>query len=354
MKAFLYAASAIMCFCTLSVRAATNLNIVGTYTLEDYLNGGFIDGDDLYIIRSGTYPIVDGLTFYRIPLTRNTTSGRIIGMDDSAITTLTAYDYMDSFSPKGPGGYYFYGTTKSSSETKPYYPNGTGVGSVDSSTKTFTKASDITPATYDSLNTYYTGAGAGIKFEGLFSYGFSPVVTDPGTNFGIMTGVAPSGFWQVSMTASGSTFTPTKATFLCALPTEFPGGSIFVPSGTYKNSALVISWSNLQKYESGEDKDSTIQILQLDSTNGYCIDSTSNTAVLGTQSPKLVDVISGFSEYPQGFILDPKTNDLLVTFYSSNIIQFAGFPPGLDFGVGRWKREYYADQCNKNTNCHSS
>jgi len=323
MKSFiqLLAASLVLCiFRSHSVQAIT-LTVIGTYEIafgestSPVVGGGFIDGDDLFIFRDIG---VDGSRVVRIPLARNTTSGQIIGFGNGGAPVADAFtaDHLFSSMTKGPGGLFFYGIESN------YWPYGTGIASFDNTTKTLTKVSEITPATYSSLGKTITTVTYACTYalEGLLSIAFSPAVKDPNTNFGMMTGSNPEGIWQIPMTVSGTTYTPTTATFLCTIPDYYANGFMFIPAGTYKNSALHVSYDN-----------NSVYIVHLDPTSGYCIDKNTNTGVLGTTTPKLTTIMTGLTN-PFGLIVDPKTNDFLLST-DGGIVQVTGFPPGIDFGV---------------------
>lgn len=178
---------------------------------------------------------------------------------------------------------------------------------------TYNKISGTFEARHKITNTQWLGLGINDPnrpsepFRGLYGIGFSPNSSnkDPGTNHGYMVGTAPYGFWQVGLTGSPSSYTPTVANtkLLCSLPNrEYAGGTGFIPSGSLKDSVM------LAEYSSGE-----VQILPLDysvtqsGTTGLCLDNATSTPTLGTANPKIVTFATGIDE-AWGFMFDPQVS----------------------------------------------
>ena len=86
---------------------------------------------------------------------------------------------------------------------------------------------------------------------------------------------------------------------------------ITIPSGSLQGDIMVMDWDS-----------DRLDIIAVDDTTGYPIDSSTNSSNLGTAVPK----ITTFATFPSnaspwGMIFDPMTNDILVSSWSSSSAQ---------------------------------
>lgn len=157
---------------------------------------------------------------------------------------------------------------------------------------------------------------------------FSPFITDPNTNFGMMQvsvwqAAGVRDLYNVPLTPlGGGLFEPQQPETFVSLPREGTGAIQYIPSGPQRGNMMYVNW------DYGE-----VWILMIDEATGLPIDDATGLPSLGTDNPRVERFASSLGVGPWGLEFDPPTNDFFVSTWQGSpyntIIQIGGkgLPP---------------------------